>query len=91
MDTILSAHRITSIVLIIIVVVHSVHSIENIEQNMPESDSVTNSTQNSRENIRDISSPKVLSRRKRFVAFPEGSSFSVGKFSKILYLCITYS
>lgn len=63
------------------VMLHSVHSIENFQRHNPGSDSITNSTQNSRENLSEHSSPKVLSRRKRYVAFPEGSSFSVSSHS----------
>lgn len=76
MDTIVNVPRITSILLILIIVV--VHSACSIEQNISASDTVTNFTQNPGDNGREISSPKVLSRRKRYVAFPEGSSFSVG-------------
>lgn len=79
----MEARRVTFILIVLtIFAVHSVCCInENIDQHISESDSTPkNSTQNSKdENVREITTPKVLSRRvKRFVAFPEGSSFSVG-------------
>lgn len=75
----MNVRRMTTILLVLtLVVVHSVCSVENLDQNIPASDLITtDSTQNSTENVRKINSPKVLSRRKRYVAFPEGSSFSV--------------
>lgn len=45
----------------------------------PDSNSTTLSDliSNKTENISGNGSPKLLSRRKRYIAFPEGSSFSV--------------
>lgn len=80
MDRILNAKSIKSILLVSVIVVNSVYGTENIEQSIHGSDSITNGTESSHngtENVPEISSPKVLSRRKRYVAFPEGSSFSV--------------
>lgn len=77
----MDARRVTFILIVLtIVAVHSVCCInENFDQNISESDSTPkNSTQNSRDDdVKEITTPKVLSRRKRYVAFPEGSSFSV--------------
>lgn len=70
----------TSVLLVLFVVVQCVDCIENM-RNISGSNSITNHTkftQNQVDNVAEKRSPKVLSRRKRYVAFPEGSSFSVG-------------
>lgn len=85
-DSVLHANGITAIFLVLIVTVNSVWAIEHSELNVRGNFSIANSTKsasagtsstsfNATEN--GISSPKVLSRRKRYIAFPEGSSFSV--------------
>lgn len=44
---------------------------------------------NKTEPVRGNESPKLLSRRKRYIAFPEGSSFSVGIFP-IVFKCLIF-
>lgn len=80
MDRNINAKQLASILVALFVGVNGVYCTENIE-NVSVANSITNDTkltQNTTDNVPEISSPKVLSRRKRYVAFPEGSSFSVG-------------
>lgn len=57
-------------------------SIQSFESNLTQVAHVTNSPSNVKE-MQDVhfeNPTKVLSRRKRFIVFPEGSSFSVRNF-----------
>ncbi|XP_031636367.1 uncharacterized protein LOC116349194 [Contarinia nasturtii] len=76
MDRIVNVRSVTTILMaVFIVVVHNVHCIESTAFH---SGSITNSIRNSSENVpNEMGTAKLLSRRKRYVAFPEGSSFSV--------------
>lgn len=91
-DSVLNANGITSIWLVLMVIANSMHAVECADLNTPGNDLIANVTAaapslNATENATGIRSPKVLSRRKRYVAFPEGSSFSVGLHFIYLHNC----
>lgn len=62
------------LVTIAIVFIGSVHNVSS-DFNSTTAISVANDTAA----VSDVTRPQILSRRKRYVAFPEGSSFSVKK------------
>lgn len=80
MDSVLNAKSVIFTLLVLIVTTSNGLSAEQAGPNQPESNSTTIETKaplNSSISQPDSTQPKLLSRRKRFVAFPEGSSFSV--------------
>lgn len=87
-DSVFIGNGITAISLILIITVNSVFAIERGDLNFPGNDLIANTTNsgnqtgatsnfNATESGAEFRSSKILSRRKRYIAFPEGSSFSV--------------
>lgn len=80
MDTVLNAKSVVFMVLVLIVTTSNGLSAEQDGLNQPGSNSTligTKAVLNTSISQPDSTHPKLLSRRRRFVAFPEGSSFSV--------------
>lgn len=80
MDIVLNVKSVTSALLVLILTLNTVYSNEQFDGNMAVSNVTTNGLKtslNRTESVGKMSGSKVLSRRKRYVAFPEGSSFSV--------------
>lgn len=86
-DSVFVGNGITAISLILIITVNSVFAIERGDLNFPGNlianttnsgnQSGATSNSNATETGAEFRSSKILSRRKRYIAFPEGSSFSV--------------
>lgn len=80
MDSVLNGKSVTSALLVLIVTMNTVHGTQQSDGNITDGNWSTHGVEtaiNRTEIMGRMSSSKVLSRRKRYVAFPEGSSFSV--------------
>lgn len=81
MDRVLNVKSITSVIIVLIVTMNFAQTDDSTRGNVAVTNFMINETTTTTlqrtESATKMSSSKILSRRKRFIAFPEGSSFSV--------------